>query len=425
MRTRKVIALSLLSAGAAFLFSGCPNQPPGPCVVARAFASQIEGTNPGANYVLQYYFLNEAPGSDCTTDPAVAAWPAGNFVGALWAEAYGPVTAINKVTGLVPEEFGWTNSYTGDYVECSPITDGPACTDSPIILGNFTTDTEDVNGTCTIQGTDAGTQVVNGVQVTYSFPSTLVLVQSQAGEGTQIQASVTITRQSATPGVAACVRNYTALGFWPTAICNVANDCNPLPQPDLAPPGGPRPIGSGLLPGIPYTCSIGAGGLVGQDPIIAPDNVPSTDPATPCAIDGMGTDTCAAFADGDAGVAPGSCLNQTATDLGVPCTVDASGNDSCDSATGPGGVCIGSSSTGPGSCNSVTGTCAFPYLDGFGCGDGVPNGGSPFILQTGACGGGAKNNNSIADNTSAGPNQSGLCFFASPSATTFPYLTPQ
>jgi hypothetical protein len=424
MRTRKVIALSLLSAGAAFLFSGCPNQPPGPCVVARAFASQIEGTNPGANYVLQYYFLNEAPGSDCTTDPAVAAWPAGNFVGALWAEAYGPVTAIDKVTGLVPEEFGWTNSYTGDYVECSPITDGPSCTDNPIILGNFTTDTEDVNGTCIIQGNDAGTQVVNGVTVTYNFPSTLVLVQSAAGEGTQIQATVQITRQSGMAGVAACVRNYTAIGFWPTAICNVDNDCNPLPQPDNTPP---RPIGSGLLPGIPYTCSTT---LVPQDPIFAPDNVPSTTPATPCALQGptggsgTTTDTCAAFADGDAGVAPGECLNQVVTPItpAVPCTVDASGNDSCAAPGGPGGVCDATT----GNCDSVNGTCAYPYLDSpqFQCGDGIPNGpGFPFILLTGGCGGGAKNNNAIANNMSPGPGQTGLCFFANPSPTTFPYLS--
>jgi hypothetical protein len=346
MRTRKVIALSLLSAGAAFLFSGCPNQPPGPCVVARAFASQIEGTNPGANYVLQYYFLNEAPGSNCaaasTADPAVAAWPAGNFVGALWAEAYGPVTAIDKLTGLVPEEFGWTNSFTGDYVECSPITDGPTCLDNPIILGNFTTDTEDVNGTCTIQGNDAGVQVVNGVLVTYNFPSTLVLVQSEAGEGTQIQATVQITRQSAIPGTPPCIRNYTALGFWPTAICNVNNDCNPLPQPDNTPP---RPIGSGLLPGIPFTCS---NTLVPQDPIVVPG---------------------AYYAD-------------------------------------PNGAYQG---------------CGTPLADG-GVGD------SPFILQTGGCCGGAKNNNAIADNVGSGPDQptqSGLCFYADPSVSTFPYLTSQ
>jgi hypothetical protein len=419
MRTRKVIALSLLSAGAAVLFSGCPNQPPGPCVVARAFASQIEGTNPGANYVVQYYFLNEAAGSDCATaslaDPAVAAWPSGNFVGALWAEAYGPVTAIDKVTGLVPEEFGWTNSYTGDYVQGSPITG--SSTNSPIILGNFTTDTEDPNGTCTIQGTDAGVQVVNTVTVTYAFPSTLVLVQSAAGEGTQIQAAVTITRQSGLAAVPACIRNYTALGFWPTAICNIDNDCNPNPQPDATPP---RPIGSGLLPGVPFACNMG---LVAQDPIFAPDNVPSTTPATPCAIDGMGTDTCAAFADGDAGVAPGACLNQVVTPISpaVPCTVDASGNDSCDATGGPGGVCDATT----GNCDSVNGTCAFPYLDADGCGDGIPNGpGFPFILQTGGCGGGAKNNNSIANNEGPPPT-TGLCFFANPAVGTFPYISAQ
>ncbi len=181
MRTRKVIALSLLSAGALVLFSGCPAQPPGPCVVARAFASNIEGSNPGANYVVQYFFTAGSETGDCTTDPAVAAWPAGDFVGGIWAEAFGPVTAVNKVTGLVPDEFGWTNAYTGDYVEGSPNSATPV-TDNPIILGHFTTDTEDPSGSCTITPTSPGVQLVNGVLVTYQYTTAILYVTAAAGK---------------------------------------------------------------------------------------------------------------------------------------------------------------------------------------------------------------------------------------------------
>ena len=73
------------------------------------------------------------------------------------------------------------------------------CTDNPVVFGNFTTDLEDSNNTCTVMGTDAGTQLINGIQVTYDFTSTLVYTNAAAGEGTQIQANVTITRASRRP----------------------------------------------------------------------------------------------------------------------------------------------------------------------------------------------------------------------------------
>jgi hypothetical protein len=265
MRTRKGLALGLISAGAAVLFAGCPAQPPGPCVVARAFASAIEGTTPGYPYVAQYYLVPGSGTAGCLDPTILASWPAGNFVGAIWSEAYGPVTAVNKLVGWVPEEFGWTNSYTGDYVECSPINDvnyTTPCNDNPVVFGNFTTDLEDSNNTCTVMGTDAGTQLINGIQVTYDFTSTLVYTNASAGEGTQIQANVTITRATAT---ASCSKSYVAIGLWPIALCNVDNDCNPLPQGESVTP--PRPLGSGLLPGIPANCNLG---LVAQDPIIVP-----------------------------------------------------------------------------------------------------------------------------------------------------------
>ncbi len=327
MRTRKVIALSLISAGAALLFSGCPAQPPGPCVVARAFASAIEGTTPGFPYVVQYYFKDETAGC---TDPAYAAWPTGNFVGGVWSEAYGPVTAVNKLVGWVPEEFGYTNSYPDlnanglqDYVECTPLNNvlyATPCTHDPISYGNFTTDTEDSANTCTVLQTDAGTQLIGNVLVTYSYTKTLVYTNAAAGEGTQIQADVTIVRASQTPGTPSCVRDYTGIGLWPVILCNVDNDCNPNPQPSITPP---RPIGSGLLPGIPYTCNAG---LVGQDFVSVPGDVLAND---------------------------------------------------------------------------------------WGCGDGVTA--QPFLPLTLGCGGGAKDNN--------GTGGTSICFFASPSATQFPYVT--
>jgi hypothetical protein len=419
MRTRKVIALSLISAGAAVLFGGCPAQPPGPCVVARTGAIAFEGAN-GNAYAVQYFFQAGSQTGDCTTDPAVAAWPSGDFTGGVWAEAYGAVTASKKLVGMVPDEFGWPNPYRNDvglrdYVECTPTNNPlyaarglPACVDDPIIFGNFTTDVEDSNNTCTITGTDAGTQLVNGVLVSYAFTNTLVYTNAAAGEGTQIQANVTITRASQTPGVAACVRNYVAIGLWPIAVCNVDNDCNPLPQPDNNPA---RPIGSGILTGIPVVCNLL---FAAEDPIIVPNNIPQV-PHVACAIDGMGTDTCLGFADGDAGVGNGLtvCSDLVATNISpaVTCSVDDQGNDSCDSATGPGGVC----DTTAGVCTSVTGICAQAQLDRVGCGTGVVDGGLPFITLSGGCAGPAKDNN--------GTGGTNVCFFAGPGPTTFPYLT--
>jgi hypothetical protein len=288
MRTRKVIALSLISAGAAFLFSGCPAQPPGPCVVARAAAGPFTGI--GNPYATHYYFTagsEVATGAGCAEADIAAqlqtgASTNGDFTGGVWAEAYGMVTAINKVTGIVPAEFGWTAQYLTtlnqlqDYVECTPENaslyqtlgvgggaDGGPCVDNPIVYGAFTTDTEDSNNTCTIAQSDAGTQVVNGVLVTYSIPSAVVYTNAAAGEGTQIQMKVTITRQTPT---ASCARSYTAIGLWPSALCNVNNDCNPLPQPGNTPP---RPLGSGILTGIPLVCDLT---LPGLDPTIVPSD---------------------------------------------------------------------------------------------------------------------------------------------------------
>ena len=326
MRTRKVIAFSLISAGAALLFSGCPAQPPGPCVVARAFASAIEGTTPGFPYVVQYYFKDETAGC---SDPAYAAWPTGNFVGGVWSEVYGPVTAVNKLVGWVPEEFGYTNSYpdlnaNGSRTMWSALPSTTCSTrrpapDDPISYGNFTTDTEDSAHTCTVLQTDAGTQLIGTVLVTYSYTKTLVYTNAAAGEGTQIQADVTIVRALRRPERRPASGTTRAL-VWPVILCNVDNDCNPNPQPSITPP---RPIGSGLLPGIPYTCNAG---LVGQDFVSVPGDVLAND---------------------------------------------------------------------------------------WGCGDGVTA--QPFLPLTLGCGGGAKDNN--------GTGGTSICFFASPSATQFPYVT--
>jgi hypothetical protein len=278
MRTRKVIALSLISAGAAVLFSGCPAQPPGPCVVARAAFSPFGP--PGTPYVTHYYFVAGSDTAGCT-DPSIV-WPAGDFTGGVFAEAYGMVTAVDKVTGLIPEEFGWTNTYGNfnglpDYVECTPTNadlyaangvgggaDGGPCVDNPISFGAFTTDTEDSNNTCVIAGSDAGTQVVaDGTLVTYNYTKVLVYTNAAAGEGTQIQANVTMTRQSPT---ATCTRQYVAIGLWPAAVCNVDNDCNAVPQPSITPP---RPLGSGILTGIPTVCDLT---IPGMDPVIVPSS---------------------------------------------------------------------------------------------------------------------------------------------------------
>jgi hypothetical protein len=252
MRTRKVIALSLLS-GAAVLFSGCPAQPPGPCVIARTGGGGAEGI--GSPYLVKYYLNDGGSTGDCTTNPAIAPF-GGEFVGVLFAEAYGAVTAIDKITGMIPEEFGYTGGYTGDYVQGSP-NSTPPVTNNPVIFGAFTTDTEDVNNTCTVKGSAPGVQLINGVTVSYDYSNVLVYTNAAAGEGTQIQAAVTITRDD---GVGpACVNNYTAIGLWPSTLCNVNNDCNPNPQPQQN-----RALGSGILTGIPVECNLT---LAAEDPI--------------------------------------------------------------------------------------------------------------------------------------------------------------
>jgi hypothetical protein len=388
MRTRKVIALSLLSAGAAVLFGGCPSQPNEPCVVARTGAIAFEGA-PGNPYAVNYFFLNEAPGSDCTAaaaaNPNIGLWPAGDFTGAVFAEAYGPVTAVNKLVGFIPEEFGWTNSWGNtngllDYVECTPTNNSlyaanglPPCTDDPIIFGNFTDVRADSNEICTITDTDAGTQLINGVQVTYNFTKTSVYTAAYGGEGTQMQASVTITRQTAGPTGPtgpACVRNYTAIGLWPTTVCNVDNDCNPFPQPSNNPP---RPLGSGVLPGVPVVCNLA---FVGLDPVIVPNNIPQV-PFLPCTIS-------------------------------APDPVTGKTTDSCVADGAPGTACSDLSADGG------SGICAVPILDAVGCGDGVFDGGTPFLILTGNCAGGAHDNN--------GTGGTSMCFFSGPGPTTFPYF---
>jgi hypothetical protein len=404
MRTRKVFVLSLLS-GAAVLFSGCPAQPPGPCVVARATGGAAEGI--GSPYVVKY-FLKTSTG-DCTTNPNIAPYATtngngGDFVGALWAEAYGPVTAVDKITGLVPEEFGWTNGYTGDYVAGGPNTGGP---DNPVILGNFTTDLEDANNTCTIMGTSPGVQVINGVTVSYNYTSTLVYTNAAAGEGAQIQADVTITR---TDGATTCTNTYTGIGLWPTAVCNVANDCNPQAQPALN-----RALGSGLLTGIPLVCDTT---LVAEDPIVAPNNIPQV-PDLVCTLNGEGDDTCAS----DPAANPGTvCSNLVSTGGATACTVGADGTDPCATDDTSTETCIACDASGcapagagnSGTCGTQTGDCAVPYLDAYGCGDGVKGDGQPYIILTGGCGGGAHDNN--------GTGGTNLCFYTGASPTAFPYV---
>jgi hypothetical protein len=392
MRTRKVIALSLLS-GAAVLFSGCPNQPPGPCVIARTGGGGAEGI--GSPYLVKYYLKTGGSTGDCTTNPFMAPY-AGDFVAALYAEAYGPVTAINKITGMVPEEFGWTGGYTGDYVQGSP-NSTPPVTNNPVIAGNFTTDTEDVNNECTVMGTAPGVQLINGVTVSYNYTSMLVYTNAAAGEGTQIQADVTITR---TDGVNTCTNNYTALGLWPETVCNVNDDCNPNPEPAIG-----RALGSGILTGIPVKCDLT---LVAEDNVIVPGNIP-VDPPVACTIDGMGNDSCAANGQ--------ECVNTTTTGGGVACTVAADGTDSCDADPTSTEACVTCDASGctpvapggSGNCGTIAGVCAVPYLDGYGC----PSP-QPYTLLTGGCGGGAHDNN--------GTGGTNLCFYVNASATApFPY----
>lgn len=336
MRTRKVIALSLISAGAAVLFSGCPDQPAGPCVVARAGAGPF--SDPGVPYATHYYFTSES--GNCS-DPAVdAGWPARDFTGALWAEAYGNVSDIDKPTGLVPEEFGWTSfarnrNNLRDYVECTPLNadlyalhgigggyDGGACVDDPISHGAFTTDAEDSNGLCTIAEKAAGSQVVNGVFVTYSFPKSILYVPAASGEGTQIQVPVvTITRQ-ALGSANVCVRTYQALGLWPSALCNVDNDCNANPQPNNTPP---RPIGSGLLTHIPVFCDMTIPTL---DPIIVPNGTLPDGGPGPNAICGNSVPTpylsltpnCGGSKDNNGTAGTGNCFYSNASPTTFPYT---------------------------------------------------------------------------------------------------------
>jgi len=178
--------------------------------------------------------------------------------------------------GMVPEEFGWTNSYTGDYIQGSPNSytcDGSGlpsgCTpapvaNNPIIFGNFTTSSQLADGTCVLLQADggAGTQVVSGGNtVTYEFPITTIYNAAQSGAGTQIQVRARITRDDHSGNV--CVRNYTGIGLWPLTVCNADIDCD-------ANPSEGRPIGSGILGGIPLNCNPN---LVALDPVIVPANL--------------------------------------------------------------------------------------------------------------------------------------------------------
>ncbi len=242
------------------IIGACGSQPESPCVIGHAGGGLGQV---GTAYIALYYAVATSPPANCLL-PQYAYWPTGNFVGEIFAESYGPVTGNNKLVGWVPEEFGWTNAYTGDYVQGSPNSamqpDGGF--PNPVAFGNFTTTVQDLNGTCTVIGLDGGTQNVNGVSTTYDFSRVLVYTNPAGGEGFQIQATVTITRDDGT-GVA-CVQAYVAIGLWPSALCNVDNDCNPSPQPTDNPP---RQLGSGILPGTPYHC---AADLPGNDPIIVP-----------------------------------------------------------------------------------------------------------------------------------------------------------
>ncbi len=268
MRTRKVILLSLVSAGAAFLFSGCPSQPASPCVIAHSGGSGRAGT--GQSYLVQYYLDTDAgvPSAACA-NASYSYWPTGDFVGGLFVESYGAVTDSLKLVGMVPEEFGWTNPFTGDYVQGSPNSSPPIAND-PIVRGNFTTDTQSANGTCIISQQDGGQAVqlftpsgAPGPQtVTYSINDAVVYTNPAAGEGTQIYYPLTIIRDDGSGNV--CVRHYIGVGLWPTALCNVDNDCNPNPQPSNG-----RPLGSGVLPGIPVTCNLTIGN---NDPVLVPDS---------------------------------------------------------------------------------------------------------------------------------------------------------
>jgi hypothetical protein len=333
-RAGEVVTLTLLLASAAVLCSGCISQPESPCVIAHA-GGGLGGV--GTPYIAQYYVTATPPSANCLL-PQYAYWPTGNFVGEIFAESYGPVTGTNKLVGWLPEEFGWSNGYTGEYIEGGPNSavqpDGGF--PNPVAFGNFTTTLQDTNGTCLVAGTDGGTQNINGINTTYDFTKVLVYTNPAAGEGFQIQANVTITRDDGT-GVP-CVQSYVAIGLWPSALCNVDNDCNPNPQPNGNPP---RPLGSGLLPGTPYVC---ATDLAGSDPIIVP--------------------------------AP--YLEATKAN-GTP----------------------------PESCPYVT-----TLADG-----GLQASNIPYALLSGPCGGGTKDNN--------GTNGVNICFYPSPSPTTFPYVTSQ
>jgi hypothetical protein len=209
----------------------------------------------------------DAGSGDCASDPRIAPLSDGNFVGLVWAEAFGAVNDAPKEVGLVPEEFAWTNAYTGDYVEGSPnsiLPDGgnAGITDVPIAYGRFSSDKPDPGGFCYIEGIAPGAQYINGVRVAYAYTSVSLYDAVVAGQGSQLEASVTVTRDNGMGNP--CVRRYTALGLWPAVVCNVDDDCNPLAEPSAQPP---RPLGSGLLPGIPTVCAMH---LAPQDPVIVP-----------------------------------------------------------------------------------------------------------------------------------------------------------
>jgi len=428
MRTRKVIALSLLTGGAALLFSGCPSNPPSICTIART-AQGPAGAVAGFGFAVHYYYSPGLDVGDCSALDAGS-----DFSSVLWTEAYGGSPAVDPtianggtyITGMMPEEFGWTQPYLQTYIQGSPMDPNPAdpIGGFPIIYGAFTSYRQDTNGECTINQTDAGSQLINGTLVTYSFPKVLVYNDPYAGEGTQLQIAAQITRGT-------CTRSYVGIGMWPIALCNVDNDCNPNAQPSYNPP---RPIGSGLLPGFNYACSgaDGGQGIVSLDLTYPPANVNVT-PTTACLV-GAGTltsppeDSCVNAVPPSASAPANSvCDNTVATITNPPvaCTVDGVNGDSCDPDGGTYMACVSCPSDGgacsqvaaqadggpnPGSCGTLAGNCAFAVLDAWGCGSLV---GTAYMDLTLGCGGAAKDNDGTA-----GVN---ICFYANPGPTTFPY----
>ncbi len=423
MRTRKVIALSLLTGGAALLFSGCPSNPPSICTIART-AQGPSAALAGFGFAVHYYYSPGLDVGDCTAQGAGA-----DFSSVLWTEAYGGSPAVDPtianggtyITGMMPEEFGWTQPYLQTYIQGSPISPGDPLGGFPIIYGQFATYRQDTNGECTINQMDAGSQLINGELVTYSFPKVLVYNDPYAGEGTQLQIDAQITRGT-------CTRTYVGIGMWPIALCNVDNDCNPNAQPSLNPP---RAIGSGLLPGFNYACSGSDGGpsIVSLDLTYPPANVNVT-PTTPCLVGGAGEDSCVnAVAPSASAPANSVCDNTVATITAPPvaCTVDMTNGDSCDPTAPPGNytACVSCPSDGgacsqvtapsdgttaTGSCGTLAGNCAFAVLDAYGCGSLA---GTAYMDLFLGCGGAAKDND--------GTNGTSVCFYANPGPATFPY----